>query len=84
MVAESIAKSLNTDADTLYDTGFYSFANQADGNNLPFNYGILIVIRSKGVYPCIQICFNRLTDTTNKIAYRTLDAYNAWSNWSII
>ena len=83
-MAESFAKSLNTDADTLYDTGFYSFANQAGDYSLPFNYGILIVIRSKGVYPCIQICFNRLADATTKIAFRTLDAYNAWNNWSII
>ena len=81
-VAENLAQDASgLDANTLYKTAFFSYANVNGGFNLPFYYGFLMVIQSKGPYPTIQISFSRIAYENSKVAYRTCDSGRNWNDW---
>lgn len=84
-VAENLAQDASgLDANTLYKTAFFSYGNVNGGFNLPFYYGFLMVIQSKGPYPTIQISFSRIAYENSKVAYRTCDSGRNWNDWIYI
>ena len=81
-MAENLAQdAAGLDANTLYKTGFFSYGNVNGGFNLPFYYGFLMVIQSKGPYPTIQISFSRIAYESSTVAYRTCDSGRNWNDW---
>ena len=67
------------DVNTLKENGIWAI--QGSTTNVPINAGLLLVLKSRSVYPaCAQLFFG----SNNRMYHRALSDAGVWSSWYLV